>query len=283
MAVIEVTKMWSKNDGGVSSSDGKTFKFTEAESYQVVVEPNTTKLEILSHEDIPKVGQFVLGAPFITVKDVQCKQMTPIFWIVDTKLSGEVGSNDPKSSPIDNTPVIRRRSVESEAEIDIDYDGNVIATNNNEPIYGVKKKIYDLEISVTRNFLFVNDQIALQYLDSVNSDVFFGFAPGQVKMTSYSYEDVFAQIRYFKVTGTFLARTPYNTTAQKAWYARLRHEGFYEKVGSDIIHAVDKNNDKVNKPVLLKEDGTRETDSANAFFKEFKRYGTLPYNALGFV
>jgi hypothetical protein len=34
-------------------------------------------------------------------------------------------------------------------------------------------------------------------------------------------------------------------------------------------------------PVLLKADGTKETDPAAAVWLEFKRYGSLPYAALG--
>jgi hypothetical protein len=36
-------------------------------------------------------------------------------------------------------------------------------------------------------------------------------------------------------------------------------------------------------PVILKEDGTRETDPENAHWLEFQRYGSLPYAALGLV
>ena len=40
--------------------------------------------------------------------------------------------------------------------------------------------------------------------------------------------------------------------------------------------------DLMTKPVLLKEDGTRETNPENAFFIEKQLYGPLPFNALGF-
>lgn len=284
MPVDLVTRMWSRDDGKIASSDGKTFTISQTDSFQITCTPDTSKAEIAFHPAVPKVGASLIGAPFITVKNVDIKREGLIYWTATVQSSGEIGSDDPNSSPIDNTPTIRVSSIESEAEISEDADGKPIVTVNDEPIYGVKKKIYDLNISITRNFLGVNDTIAVEYLDSVNSDNFLGFEPGQVKLTAYNYDVVFSgDLVYYKVTGNFVARKPYNTTAEKAWHFRTRHEGFYEKVGSTIVRAVDDNQEPVTKPVLLKQDGTRETDSDSAHFLEFKLYDTRPYNALGFI
>lgn len=284
MPVDLVTKMWSRDDGKVASQDGKTFTLSQTDSYQITCTPETSKAEIAFHPQIPRVGASLIGAPFITVKDVDIKREGVIYWTATVKSSGEIGGEDPSSSPIDNTPTIRVSSLESEAEISEDAEGKPIVTVNDEPIYGVKKKIYDLQISITRNFLAVNDTIAVEYLDSVNSDTFLGFEPGQVKLVSYNYDIVFSgDLTYYKVTGNFVARKPYNTTAEKAWYFRTRHEGFYEKIGSRIVRAVDDNQEPSAKPVLLKSDGTRETDSDSAHFLEFQLYDTRPYNALGFI
>lgn len=284
MPVDVVTKMWSRDDGQIASSDGRTFTLSQTDSYQITCTPDTSKSEIAFHPSVPKVGASLIGAPFITVKDVKIQRETPTYWTATVKSSGELGSEDPSSTPIDNTPTIKVATIESEAEVSEDRDGKPIVTVNDEPIFGVKKKIYDLSISITRNFLAVNDVVASDYLDAVNSDTFLGFEPGRVKLTSYSYDIVFSgDIVYYKVTGNFVARKPYNTTAERAWFYRTRHEGFYEKVGSEIIRAVDDNQEAVTKPVLLKEDGTRETDSQNAHFLEFEVYDKLPYNALGFI
>jgi hypothetical protein len=39
----------------------------------------------------------------------------------------------------------------------------------------------------------------------------------------------------------------------------------------------------MTRPVLLKQDGTVETEKENAFWLEVQRYGSLPYNALGLL
>ena len=214
MPVDLVTKMWSRDDGKIASQDGRTFTLTQTDSYQITCTPDTSKAEVTFHPSVPRVGASLIGAPFITVKDVDIKREGIGYWTATVKSSGELGSEDPGSSPIDNTPVIKVSTIESEAEISEDAEGKPIVTVNDEPIYGVKKKIYDLNISITSNFLGVSDTIASEYLDSVNSDTFLGFDPGQVKLVGYNYDIVFSgDLTYYKVTGNFVARKPYNTTA----------------------------------------------------------------------
>lgn len=285
MAVDLVTQMWSRKKGGVKSQDGKVFTFLQSDGFQVSTTPDGTMAEILAHPDIPKVGQSLSGAPFITVRDVLPIRQSPIYWIVDVQSEGKIGNdNSPSSSPIDNAPIVDGGSVETEEEIDQDYDGMPIVTVNGERIRGVKKRIYDYAFRITRNFLAINKELALEYLDAVNEDPFFGFPAGAVKMTNFTDREVRAgDLTYYNITGSFLARQAYNTTPEKAWYSRVLHQGFYEKVGDNIRRAVDDDGEPMTEPVLLALDGTRETDSSAAVWLEIKKYGKLPYNALGFI
>jgi hypothetical protein len=50
-----------------------------------------------------------------------------------------------------------------------------------------------------------------------------------------------------------------------------------------IVRAVDSNNEPMTKPVLLKANGFRETNPANAIWIETEKYIPLPYAALGFT
>ena len=50
-----------------------------------------------------------------------------------------------------------------------------------------------------------------------------------------------------------------------------------------IVRAVDSNGEPTTKPVLLKTNGFRETNPANAVWIETEKYIPLPYSALGFV
>ena len=85
--------------------------------------------------------------------------------------------------------------------------------------------------------------------------------------------------------GCMLARAPCSsTTDAKAWYARVRHEGFYERLADDsIVRAVDDNKEPTAKPVLLDADGVRVTEPANTVWLEFPRFNPLPYSGLGLL
>ena len=72
-------------------------------------------------------------------------------------------------------------------------------------------------------------------------------------------------------------------TNAQAWYKRWRHEGYYIKDGSLIRRATDSQQQEVAKPVLLKADGTEETNPDNALYKYTQVYGSLPYSGLGLV
>ena len=87
---------------------------------------------------------------------------------------------------------------------------------------------------------------------------------------------------YWSVNAKIQFRFPYNTTPDKAWHSRVRHEGFYEKIGTKVVKAA-VNGEPVVKPVLLKADGTRETNPDNAIWLYFPRYKPLPYAALGLL
>ena len=127
-----------------------------------------------------------------------------------------------------------------------------------------------------------------QYRHSVNSDTFAGFAPGLGRLVRFSAKqgyDVDAG-GYWTVNASIQFRYPYNTSSERAWYARVLNEGYYVKAtASDdkTVLGIDNNKKDTTKPVLIKEDGTQEFDPDNAHWLEFKIYTPLPYNALGLI
>ena len=50
-----------------------------------------------------------------------------------------------------------------------------------------------------------------------------------------------------------------------------------------IVRAVDDNKEPTQTPVLLKLDGSRETNPNNALWLETQLYGALPYQSLGLL
>jgi hypothetical protein len=86
------------------------------------------------------------------------------------------------------------------------------------------------------------------------------------------------------VTARIQFREPFaGTTPEQTWYKRWRHEGLYIKDGNIVRRATDDTGNDVSRPVLLKVDGTQETNPDNAYFVHSQVYGSLPYSGLGLI
>jgi len=164
-----------------------------------------------------------------------------------------------------------------------------LSQQNSEPIDGLTERVPDQQATIDRNFLGVDIYAVSAYLRSSNSDTFLGWPPGTCRLNGVQRNSGIQHKQtpvFGKVSATFQFRIPYNTTADKAWYKRVRHEGFMvrDAAGEEPHHAWDKKTKTTaSRPVLLKEDGTLETDPENAHFLEFRTLDSLPYNALGLV
>jgi hypothetical protein len=293
MTIVSVDKMWSRSGGNANLSDNfRKLSISFEEAYQVVTTVGTTELEVFQAPGIPAAGSSFPGFPFCYAESAKIQQVSPIFWIVSISYNGEIapsaGGGTASTNPLLAPPKIDWDDVETEEEIDEDFDGNPIVTANNEPIYGVKAPFPDQTVTIRRNMSFFNSYVQARYRRATNSDTFLGWPPGTARVVKYSGSNVYdATFGYWEVTATIQFRFPYRTTADKAWYSRVRHEGFYEKVtvgsGTAIVRAADERGEPVTKPVLLDEDGYRVTDPANTYWLEFKKYDSLPFNALGLL
>ena len=290
MPVVSVSRMWSNLGTSIDSDDGKRYTFSQNESYQVTVtvDPPTFANEIYLHPDVPKTGQRLAGTLLpIFCKSVSASQKSPILFQVDCAFSGDLVKGN--VSPLFQKAQIKRQSIASTEPIDITWDGVPITTVNLEPIYGLQREIYDMQYTITKNYLLVNDDLIIQYLNSTNSDVWFGYQPGRAKLVGYNAEEVVddtgdqALVVYNRVTWTVIVRYPYYVEPAFAWYARNRHEGFYINAGTaedPFITYATIGGQNASKPVLLAPDGTQLFDSANAFWQYWKIYNSLPYNDL---
>jgi hypothetical protein len=129
------------------------------------------------------------------------------------------------------------------ADADTDAAGLPHTNVNGELVDGVQRNIIDMTLTVRRNFLAVNGPLALQYLDSTNSDVYTVLSdtwqPGQAALQEYEITPVYAGgiVNYFEVNARISFRLPYNTIPARAWWSRYRNEGFYERVGTVVTFA----------------------------------------------
>ena len=288
MTILSVDKMWSRTSSSGSSADGKNFSVSFTEGWQVTHSADTIELEILNAPGLPQVRDFYPGT-FVPCTDVgPTNKLGPVFTIVTITYRGEVGPGGTEDPPENKLPEYTWSDTSSSEQVDQDWDGNPIVTANNEPIEGVTMDIADQTLTITRNYLTFSPWLTHQYRHSTNSDTFASYPAGTARLVGFSATNEVSDngaYQYWKVNAKVQFRYPYNTTADKAWYTRVRHEGFLVK-NPDIpepIRHPDGVGDPMPTKVLLKEDGTIEKDPTNAHWLEFKLYGSLPYAALGLI
>jgi len=293
--VGSATKMWSRQNSNASLTEKfRRMDVTFTEAYQVQTTYDGTELEVYLAPGLPQVAQSYPGFPFVYADQMQLDRVSPVFWIVTVNYKGEIGSasgggsgsGGTEPNPLFAPPIIKFDDVETEEEIDVDFLGNPIVNTAGERVRGVKALFSDQVLTVTRNFASFNTYVQAVYRRSVNSDTFQGWPPGTVKLMKLSADNVFdVNVGYWKVTGVFQFRYPYNTTPDKAWYNRRVSMGLYRKpVGADgkLRVTIDGDGHPTSTPQYLDEDGF-QTDADNAFWQETQLYGSLPYNALGLV
>ncbi len=303
--IVEYSEMWSKPTTAATASDNfRKYSIKLQRAYQCVTTADETEYGVYNGIDIngntlPQLGDvFSLDYSFAYADNISIERPSPILWIVTVDYTGELGPRDSnnENNPLFAPPRIDWDDVESEQEIDEDFDGKPIQTLNGEPIEGVKALIPDQTVSIKRNMLLFNPYVQARYRRAVNSDIFLGWPPGTAKLMKLSASNVpNDEGGYWEVTAQIQFRYPYRTTPEKAWYARIRHEGYYERIelsapaaGTKIVRAVDANKEPVTKPILLDQNGKRIAAAdigqpQTAHWLEFKLYDSLPYTALGLL
>ncbi len=288
MAAGPALEMWSRQSGSAESPDGKQRILTMQRAFTVTLDASDPLEVCYTAAGLPLVNDPYPGTFFVICRNLSPQRVSPIMAIVTASYSGEIGPTDASSSPVDNVAVISWRNATTDEAIDQDWNGKAIVTKNNEPIDGVTERIADQVATIERNFVSINMYAIRAYLKSSNSDTFLGWPAGTARLMEYSASNQITDgaAGFWKVSATVQFREPYNTTADKAWYKRLRHEGYLVRdTAGDEPHIAwdEKTKTPVTKPILLKADGTRETDPDNAHWLEFQTLASLPYNALGLV
>lgn len=287
MTIHAVELAWSRSNGGATlSADGKSASVKFSDGWNVVHSYDTTELEILTAPGLPTFNTYKTGM-FIPCTGINIDQRGLLMTLVRIDYDKSLSRNDSSEfdwaqNPLQAPPIIRWEDETTTEPIEQDADGNAIANVNGEAINGVTIELPDPVLIVTRNFATWSPHIIHQYRMSVNSDTFAGFAAGTGRLVSASAELIIDPNYggYWRVTARVRFRYPYNTTAQKAWYARVLNQGFRIRPTADD-DPVKSTNDVT--PTLLKSDGTKEDDSDNAHWLEFKRYFPLPYANLGLL
>ena len=296
--VGSATKMWSRQNTDASLTENfRRMDITFSEAYQVETTYDTIELEVYAAPGLPRVAQSAPGFPFVFAYRTQVTRVSPVFWIVTVDYKGEIGgvgggAGGFEPSPLAAPPIRKIGSIQTEEEIDVDFDGNAIVNTAGERVRGVKAIFSEQTLTVTRNFASFNTYVQNVYLHATNSDTFFGWPPGTVKLMDLPAEEIaYEGSSYFKVTGVFQFRRPYNTVPARAWYNRRVSMGLKQRkaaTGADrkkLIPTIDAHKQPSITPQYLDEDGIQieDIETTPPFWQETKLYGSLPYNSLGLL
>lgn len=248
---------------------------------------------IAIHAEIPQPFSAHLLHAAIQLRGRDIKNKSPLQWHVTADWTsppyqdgsgGGGGDPNPLAQPTD----VEYFTVQSDEPIDTDADGLSLTTACGEPLQGVTRPVSDLGIRLTKNFTTFTSAAFDAYKDSANSTSFAGSPRGRIRFVNVSAKQHFyAGSPYFAVTVELHDRYPYQTTDEKAWYKRIRHEGFRYKVtypllGTRIVLAVDDNKEPVSKPVQLNANGFKLADQTQATWIERRVFRWVDLNTMGF-
>lgn len=283
MSVIDVTKMWSKSGGAFTSENFTiaTAKYNFTEAWQVLCEIGDTADIAVGAVGIPSLGEIHSSGSPSYAKTFNATPLGPTLWVVTVGYEGI-----PTVDATDDAVSVEWSDTSSTEPIDRDYSGRAIVTFNGEAVEGLTMELADQTCVISRRFSDINTFTISAYRHATNSDTFLGWPPGTARLVGFSAKSEF---NYGSTTGwDVTARIQFRAglagaSSAQAWYKRWRHEGYYIKDGSLIRRATDSLGQEVAKPVLLKADGTQETDPDNAVFYYTQVYGSLPYSGLGLI
>lgn len=219
--------------------------------------------------------------PLLFCKTVQMSRKGPLHYEVTASYISPAyrDATNPTLQPTE----IDTFTITNDEPIDEDIDGKPIATVNGERIYGVSRPISDLGIRLNKKFRFFDPATFYTYIDCVNADTFIGFQPGLLRIVNISASNEWVdEVPYANVTVEIHARKPYRTTPAKAWYKRVRHEGFYVKKNNRIQRAKDGAGKERVEPVMLGPDGTEKADQTQADWLEFQVFSLISFSSMGF-
>lgn len=279
MSEHTVTKMWSQDGFRVSLDTRTAQKRTNiVESYQITAPATYTKQQISVLPEVPLVGSAYPGLNDTWLVERDFIRRGPIYWEARVFYQGTFPS-------IDLMPIRKWSKSTTSEPIDEDLNGFPIVTVNGEPIDGLTKDVSDPVLTIQKNFRSINIAAIHQYFDSVNSDSFAGFAPGTGRMIEFSADENVDgnQTTFWAVSASFQFRYPYRTVPARAWWSRVRHEGYYRRVSGRYIKCIDDDGEEVTRPALLNLDGTQRTGTNVADWLEWQLYRPLPYNSLGLL
>jgi len=296
MATFEVTERIQGTDAG--ESDGQDSTHANSRFFHVLVigDPTgVTAATVRALAPLPGIGMPHPQRPQLFCRRVNVDKVSPVLYEAEAEYFAPTGGE--QESPTLKPAVLRWSHAITDEEIDQTAQGLPIITVTGESFDPpIRRQFGDLVLTIERNVAAFDPLLATEYLFTTNSDAFMGFPPGCVLCTQFQADLVTENenFQYWSRTIAFqFRRGAPNTIDAKAWYRRVRAEGYYIRIptrnGSadpanadrKLFRAFDSEGQPTVKPVLHSI-ATGELIASNdaAQWYEFPVYPSKPFSLL---
>lgn len=198
-------------------------------------------------------------------------------WLATVNYATDVpDESEHPENPLDAPPEIAWSFQQFQRVADKDTDGEPIINKANEQ-FDPLPEVDDsrLVLSYSRNEASFPVNLAIQYMDAVNSDTWNGVEAGKVKCQSINATRQHVATEegvqyYWSVSYEFHFR-------YDDWDLHILNQGYRTTLDGEYESASDSEGRPLNAPVLLDSDGQELTEGADPVFLDFEVYRRLPF------
>ncbi|HEV7281058.1 MAG TPA: hypothetical protein VGN57_12710 [Pirellulaceae bacterium] len=220
--------------------------------------------------------------------DLEDEESSFKVWLVTCKYSTEEKekcSEDTIENPLQEPPKVSYGKQNITEAVQKDKNDKPILNKAGEPFEQAVERTLSLRtISITRNESSFDEENAADFENTVNSSSIWGKEKGTVLCESITAEGpnyYGSCLKYWTVTYEFVVK-------KDGWKRKILNAGFkhFESASSDELVIAKDGDDEVTKPVLLKEDGTRQKEKDEdgvliPHYLEFEIEEERPFSSLG--
>jgi len=296
MAIIDVKEDW-RGLGAEIDTEGATAPRIFTVKFDAADSPIQRPFLAQNAAGIPTLNSAHPYKPWLYVKNKNVESIGPFDFEVTVNYTtrsttgGQEGEmQDPTESPLEAPWIVEWDFVMSNEPIDTDIDGKPIINSAGESFDPpITKDFHDLLLRIQRNEATFNPIIANDYKGAINSDWFWGFAPGLVKCVQFTARTAIrGTFWYWQVRYAFQMR-------KDGWQRRIIDEGYRTKTGEltsegrakykNITDDGTPEGDPVSQPVQLNGEGAElpqsAIDAGSIAFLYFNLNKSLPFSVLG--
>lgn len=281
MAILSVDRLSSGRTGNVNQVGVRNYTAV----YRVITDNKEDGPQVVRQATgIPRVldgynnGNDVdAGARVVDVRaDLQDEKSLTV-WKVTVEYSSDSGqSGQQQEDPLDR-PAVQRWSFNRYVKLVEKYlDDKKFSNTADEPFEPYEIDDSRPVLEVTRNQASFNPVLAYEYRDAVNSDAFFGAAPGTAKVASISASQSEENGILFWVVRYAIEFNP------DGWQPKIRNQGLMMRNSTgDQVNATNDKGQPTTTAIDLAQDGTKLAAGAAAIYLDFRMYPKKPFSVFG--